>query len=113
MQQLVASSHFLVSFSYLFFSFSRLRLPYSTILPLPTTINVQGCGKTWTMQGVLEVQELRGVIPCAFDHIFEHIGSKPTTKFLTRACYLEIYNEQVMDSPKVCERHAALGCVLF
>jgi len=65
------------------------------------------------MQGVLEVQELRGVIPCAFDHIFEHIGSKPTTKFLTRACYLEIYNEQVMDSPKVCERHAALGCVLF
>jgi len=47
------------------------------------------------MQGVLEVPELRGVIPCAFDHIFEHIGSKPTTKFLTRACYLEIYNEQV------------------
>jgi kinesin family protein 3/17 len=54
------------------------------------------------MQGVLEVPELRGVIPCAFDHIFDHITSKPSTKFLTRACYLEIYNEQVRGVGLVC-----------
>ena len=56
-----------------------------------------GCGKTWTMQGVLTVPELRGVIPNSFDHIFEHVHSKPSTKFLVRCSYLEIYNEEVRD----------------
>jgi len=49
------------------------------------------------MQGVLTVPELRGVIPNSFDHIFEHIHSKPSTKFLVRCSYLEIYNEEVRD----------------
>ena len=56
-----------------------------------------GCGKTWTMQGVLEKQELRGVIPNSFDHIFQHIDERPEFKFLVRGCYLEIYNEEVRD----------------
>jgi len=32
-----------------------------------------GCGKTHTMQGLNEPDELRGVIPRSFDHIFEAI----------------------------------------
>ena len=44
--------------------------------------------------------ELRGVIPNAFDHIFQHIGEQAqeqdaSTKHLVRGSYLEIYNEEV------------------
>jgi hypothetical protein len=34
-----------------------------------------GTGKTWTMEGSRDNQELKGVIPRTFDHIFESIGS--------------------------------------
>ena len=54
-----------------------------------------GCGKTWTMQGVLDQQHLRGVIPNSFDHIFEKVADNPATKYLIRGSYLEIYNEEV------------------
>ena len=50
------------------------------------------------MEGVRDVPELRGIIPNAFQHIFDHIriaGEK--TQFLVRASYLEIYNEDVVD----------------
>ena len=39
----------------------------------------------------------RGVIPRAFDHIFDHVASTFGTKFLLTASYLEIYNEEVRD----------------
>ena len=56
-----------------------------------------GCGKTWTMQGLSHPPELRGVIPNSFDHIFQNIKADPTTQFLVRCSYLEIYNEEVRD----------------
>ena len=57
-----------------------------------------GTGKTFSMEGIRDIPELRGIIPNAFDHIFNHIKSCGTAKqFLVRASYLELYNEDVID----------------
>ncbi|XP_038652069.1 kinesin-like protein KIF3A isoform X3 [Scyliorhinus canicula] len=57
-----------------------------------------GTGKTFTMEGVRVVPELRGIIPNSFAHIFGHIAkSEGDTRFLVRVSYLEIYNEEVRD----------------
>ncbi|XP_041944035.1 kinesin-like protein KIF17 isoform X3 [Alosa sapidissima] len=56
-----------------------------------------GSGKSYTMQGVVEPSSQRGVIPRAFEHIFETIQCVENTKFLVRASYLEIYNEEIRD----------------
>jgi hypothetical protein len=72
------------------------------------------------MEGLREPREMRGIIPCSFDQIFETIAANPQAdkKFLVRvtpsptfqsflsaqfhftyqqASYLEIYNEEVRD----------------
>ena len=46
------------------------------------------------MQGV---PSQRGLIPRSFQHIFESISVTENTKFLVRASYLEIYNEEIRD----------------
>ncbi|XP_031157829.1 kinesin-like protein KIF17 isoform X2 [Sander lucioperca] len=56
-----------------------------------------GSGKSFTMQGVHDPAAQRGVIPRAFEHIFESIQCAENTKFLVRASYLEIYNEEIRD----------------
>ncbi|XP_069388640.1 kinesin-like protein KIF17 isoform X2 [Paralichthys olivaceus] len=56
-----------------------------------------GSGKSYTMQGVSEPAAQKGVIPRAFEHIFESIQCAENTKFLVRASYLEIYNEEIRD----------------
>jgi len=57
-----------------------------------------GTGKTHTMTGVIGDEELRGIMPRAFDDIFRHItDDSDQTQFLVRASYLEIYNEEVRD----------------
>ncbi|XP_078103638.1 kinesin-like protein KIF17 isoform X2 [Sander vitreus] len=56
-----------------------------------------GSGKSFTMQGVHDPAAQRGVIPRAFEHIFESIQCAEHTKFLVRASYLEIYNEEIRD----------------
>ncbi|XP_045885365.1 kinesin-like protein KIF17 isoform X4 [Micropterus dolomieu] len=56
-----------------------------------------GSGKSFTMQGVSEPAAQKGVIPRAFEHIFESIQCAENTKFLVRASYLEIYNEDIRD----------------
>ncbi|XP_055364973.1 kinesin-like protein KIF17 isoform X3 [Betta splendens] len=56
-----------------------------------------GSGKSFTMQGLSEPAAQRGVIPRAFEHIFESIQCAENTKFLVRASYLEIYNEEIRD----------------
>ncbi|XP_036008078.1 kinesin-like protein KIF17 isoform X1 [Fundulus heteroclitus] len=56
-----------------------------------------GSGKSFTMQGVSEPAAQKGVIPRAFEHIFESIQCAESTKFLVRASYLEIYNEEIRD----------------
>ncbi|KAM9814306.1 kinesin-like protein KIF17 [Neosynchiropus ocellatus] len=56
-----------------------------------------GSGKSFTMQGTSESSAQRGIIPKAFEHIFESIQCAEDTKFLVRASYLEIYNEEIRD----------------
>eukprot|EP00455_Lapot_gusevi_P025171 TRINITY_DN2641_c0_g2_i1.p1 TRINITY_DN2641_c0_g2~~TRINITY_DN2641_c0_g2_i1.p1 ORF type:complete len:781 (-),score=158.43 TRINITY_DN2641_c0_g2_i1:50-2308(-) len=58
-----------------------------------------GTGKTFTMEGVPHVEELRGIMPNSFYHVFDHIDSKAgaNIEFLVRASFLEIYNEEVYD----------------
>ncbi|KAM5270053.1 kinesin-like protein KIF17 isoform 2-T2 [Hipposideros larvatus] len=56
-----------------------------------------GSGKSFTMQGLLDPPSQRGIIPRAFEHIFESVQCAENTKFLVRASYLEIYNEDIRD----------------
>ncbi|XP_004377224.1 kinesin-like protein KIF17 isoform X1 [Trichechus manatus latirostris] len=56
-----------------------------------------GSGKSFTMQGLPDPSSQRGIIPRAFEHIFESVQCAENTKFLVRASYLEIYNEDVRD----------------
>ncbi|KAL5007549.1 hypothetical protein ScPMuIL_016355 [Solemya velum] len=56
-----------------------------------------GTGKTFTMQGVKNDAEMRGVIPNSFEHIFQHISRSENQQYLIRASYLEIYQEEIRD----------------
>ncbi|XP_042308067.1 kinesin-like protein KIF17 isoform X3 [Sceloporus undulatus] len=56
-----------------------------------------GSGKSFTMQGILEPSSQKGIIPRAFEHLFESVQCAENTKFLVRASYLEIYNEDIRD----------------
>nr|AUN27682.1 kinesin-like protein KIF3B [Phascolosoma esculenta] len=56
-----------------------------------------GTGKTFTMQGVKNDPEMRGVIPNSFEHIFQHIARSESQQYLVRASYLEIYQEEIRD----------------
>lgn len=56
-----------------------------------------GCGKSFTMQGITDPPTQRGIIPRAFDHVFETVSVAETTKFLIHASYCEIYNEEIRD----------------
>ena len=57
-----------------------------------------GCGKTFTMMGIITDPKLRGVIPNAFDHIFGFIKTEgESRKFFLRCSFVEIYNEEVRD----------------
>ena len=49
------------------------------------------------MQGIHHPPTQRGIIPRAFEHIFEAIATSDGTKYLVHASYLEIYNEVVRD----------------
>ncbi|KAM8864741.1 kinesin-like protein KIF3B [Spinachia spinachia] len=56
-----------------------------------------GTGKTYTMEGVRNDIERRGVIPNSFEHIFTHISRSQNQQYLVRASYLEIYQEEIKD----------------
>ncbi|XP_045638006.1 kinesin-like protein KIF17 isoform X1 [Ursus americanus] len=49
------------------------------------------------MQGLPDPPSQRGIIPRAFEHVFESVQCAENTKFLVRASYLEIYNEDIRD----------------
>lgn len=49
------------------------------------------------MEGIPDPPEHRGVTPRSFEHIFQEVAVRENTKFLVRASYLEIYNEQIRD----------------
>jgi hypothetical protein len=44
------------------------------------------------MEGVDKPPELKGMLPRAFDQIFEHINASSGAEFLVRASFLEIYS---------------------
>ncbi|XP_067121454.1 kinesin-II 95 kDa subunit-like isoform X2 [Centruroides vittatus] len=56
-----------------------------------------GTGKTYTMEGVRNDPERRGVIPNSFEHIFNHIARSQNQQYLVRASFLEIYQEEIRD----------------
>ena len=50
------------------------------------------------MEGVQDPPHLRGIIPNAFQQIFDRVAlAAEGVQFLVRASYLEIYNEEVRD----------------
>ena len=57
-----------------------------------------GCGKTYTMMGIVDDPDKKGIIPNAFSHIFGYIKTEgESKKFLVRCSFVEIYNEEVRD----------------
>ena len=56
-----------------------------------------GCGKTHSMVGKIEDQELQGIIPRSFGHILKSISETKEKEFLIRCSFIEIYNEEVRD----------------
>jgi kinesin family protein 3/17 len=56
-----------------------------------------GTGKTFTISGVPKDPDLKGVMPRAFENVFEQIKCETDREFLVRASYLEIYNEEIRD----------------
>ena len=58
----------------------------------------KGCGKSFTMQGPSTTNdEMKGVIPNSFSHIFDFVKSTKEIEFLIRCQYLELYNEEIKD----------------
>ena len=49
------------------------------------------------MEGIRNDENLKGVIPRSFDHIFTHISRTQDEQYLVRASYLEIYQEEIRD----------------
>lgn len=57
-----------------------------------------GTGKTYTMSGVPNQNDLKGIIPNTFSHIFTQISrASGERSFVVTVTYLEIYNEDVRD----------------
>ena len=71
---------------------------YYLIYPSVFAYGQTGCGKSFSMQGIPDPPEQLGIIPRAFEHIFDAIDvdDKDTT-YLVQASYLEIYNEEIRD----------------
>jgi len=49
------------------------------------------------MEGPGHDSLLRGIIPRAFEHVFNHIQGTPNKQFLVYASFLELYNEELRD----------------
>eukprot|EP01116_Phalansterium_solitarium_P010838 TRINITY_DN261_c0_g2_i1.p1 TRINITY_DN261_c0_g2~~TRINITY_DN261_c0_g2_i1.p1 ORF type:complete len:669 (-),score=247.21 TRINITY_DN261_c0_g2_i1:303-2309(-) len=58
-----------------------------------------GCGKSFSMTGVLGDAKLKGIIPRSFDQVFDQVANNtdPNLSYLVRISYLEIYNEDIRD----------------
>ena len=65
-------------------------------------------GKTWSMQGALDDNDLQGIIPrlntALFDRIDKEKLSRPSVQFLVTASYFEIYNEFIFDLLDAADR---------
>ncbi|KAJ3612732.1 hypothetical protein NHX12_018990 [Muraenolepis orangiensis] len=86
----------------------QIDIYYDTVAPLVESVlrgfngtifayGQTGTGKTYTMQGAGNDSENRGIVPNSFEHIFTHISRTQNQKYLVRASYLEIYQEDIRD----------------
>ncbi|ORC80568.1 OSM3-like kinesin [Trypanosoma theileri] len=60
-----------------------------------------GSGKTHTMTGKMDDEELQGIIPRCFTHVFNHIATireaSPNKQFSMYVSFIELYNGKVQD----------------
>lgn len=56
-----------------------------------------GSGKSFTMQGIPSPSSQTGVLPRAFEHLFDSIAAAEGTKYLVFASYLEIYSKMTLN----------------
>jgi hypothetical protein len=56
-----------------------------------------GTGKTYTMVGEFKNQENKGIIPRAFDYIFDQIKQDKEYKYNVTVSFIQIYIEQIQD----------------
>lgn len=57
-----------------------------------------GSGKTHTMMGDMEKQDLKGLTPRIVESIFDTIqNSSADLEFIVKVCYMEIYQERIKD----------------
>ena len=49
-----------------------------------------GCGKSFSMEGIADHPDHKGITPRAFEHIFQEVAVQENSKFLVRASYLEV-----------------------
>ena len=56
-----------------------------------------GTGKTFTMEGVRTDENLKGVIPRSFDHIFTHISRTTDEQYLGKNLFFFRSNESFRD----------------
>lgn len=63
--------------------------------------------------GVKNDQDLKGVIPNSFDHIFSHIARTENQQYLVRASYLEIYMVGIYIYIKLFINFSYLLCMVF
>ena len=64
-------------------------------------VHVVCSGKTYTMLGQVNEEELWGITPNAINHVFNHIEkcreNKDDNDYTVSVSFMEIYNEQVRD----------------
>ena len=78
-----------------------------------------GTGKTYTMEGDINVDSQRGVIPRSCESIFDQLeNSGKFANFKVTVSYLEIYNEELSDllvekgkNLRVCEQRGKIHCM--
>ena len=56
-----------------------------------------GTGKTHTMEGKDAPDDMKGIMPRAFENVFRSIEGDPNKQYLVRASYLELYKEEIRD----------------
>ena len=57
-----------------------------------------GTGKTYTMEGAINDDINKGIIPRTFTEIMDHVNNAPENiEFLVRISFLEIYQDEVYD----------------
>lgn len=94
------------------FSSTQQNLYDETVRPLVSSVfeGFNGCvfaygqtgtGKTFTMEGISNDPDQKGMIPRTFEQIWTHINRTNNSQFLVTTSYLEIYMEEIRDLLKI------------